>query len=79
MITPAEFQQASASRHAICGLLGLVALLLINACRQTLFRSKTEPPSVFHWIPYVGSAVSYGMDPVAFFHKYRAKVSSRRR
>ncbi|KAK8111086.1 cytochrome P450 [Apiospora kogelbergensis] len=73
MITPAEFQQASASRHAICGLLGLVALLLINACRQTLFRSKTEPPSVFHWIPYVGSAVSYGMDPVAFFHKYRAK------
>lgn len=59
---------------AFYGLIGLVASILINACRQTLFHAKSEPPAVFHWIPYIGNAVSYGMDPVAFFVKYRAKV-----
>ncbi|KAK1544935.1 14-alpha sterol demethylase Cyp51A [Colletotrichum paranaense] len=58
---------------AFCGLIGLVASILINACRQTLFHAKSEPPAVFHWIPYIGNAVSYGMDPVGFFVKYRAK------
>lgn len=56
------------------GLIGLAACVLLSACRQLFFRSKTEPPAVFHWVPYIGSAVSYGMDPVAFFEKYRAKV-----
>ncbi|KUI52487.1 Eburicol 14-alpha-demethylase [Cytospora mali] len=55
------------------GLFGLVACILINACRQLFFRRKSEPPAVFHWVPYIGNAVSYGMDPVAFFEKYRAK------
>lgn len=52
----------------------LVGFLLINAARQLLFRTKTEPPAVFHWIPYIGNAVSYGKDPVDFFEKCRAKV-----
>ncbi|WYZ43662.1 hypothetical protein EsH8_VII_000098 [Colletotrichum jinshuiense] len=58
---------------AIYGLIGLFASIIISVCRQLFFRGKTEPPAVFHWIPYVGNAVSYGMDPVAFFIKYRAK------
>ncbi|KAH8660298.1 cytochrome P450 [Xylariales sp. PMI_506] len=57
----------------VYGFIGLVASILISACRQLLFRSKTEPPAVFHWVPYIGNAISYGMDPVAFFIKYRAK------
>lgn len=60
----------------VYGVIGLGAFILINACRQLLFHSKTEPPAVFHWIPYIGSAVSYGSDPVAFFMKYREKVCS---
>ncbi|KAK1658903.1 14-alpha sterol demethylase Cyp51A [Colletotrichum godetiae] len=55
------------------GFVGLAVSILLNACRQTLFHSKSEPPAVFHWIPYIGNAISYGMDPVAFFVKYRAK------
>lgn len=75
MMSFLELQQTSVLQHAAQGIIGLIAFVLINACRQILFRSKTEPPSVFHWIPYVGNAVSYGMDPVGFFHKYRAKAS----
>lgn len=57
------------------GFMAMVALVVLNVCRQLLLpRKKSEPPTVFHWIPYVGNAVSYGMDPVAFFTKYRAKV-----
>lgn len=64
-----------ASRLVGYGFFVLVALVVVNACRQVLLpRNKSEPPTVFHWIPYIGNAVSYGMDPVAFFVKYRAKV-----
>lgn len=59
---------------AIGSLIALVGFLLINAARQVLFRTETEPPAVFHWIPYIGNAVSYGKDPVEFFEKCRAKV-----
>ncbi|KAK8030642.1 cytochrome P450- family 51 (sterol 14-demethylase) [Apiospora arundinis] len=73
MISFVDVQQASALQHATHGLVGLVALILLNACRQILFHPKTEPPAVFHWIPYIGNAVAYGMDPVGFFNKYRTK------
>lgn len=74
MIDLAELTEASGlSRLAIYGFGGLFVSFLFSIFRQ-FFRSKTEPPAVFHWIPYVGSAVAYGMDPVAFFEKYRAKV-----
>ncbi|KXJ88458.1 Cyp51A [Microdochium bolleyi] len=53
---------------------GLTLSLVFSAVRQLWFpRSRTEPPAIFHWIPYVGSAIAYGTDPVAFFEKYRAK------
>ncbi|KXH56455.1 14-alpha sterol demethylase Cyp51A [Colletotrichum salicis] len=55
------------------GFVGLAVSVLLNACRQTFFHGKNEPPVVFHWIPNIGNAISYAMDPVAFFVKYRAK------
>ncbi|KAI8270876.1 Eburicol 14-alpha-demethylase [Colletotrichum sp. SAR11_239] len=57
----------------VYGLAGLAVSIIISICRQLFFQNKSLPPTVFHWIPYVGNAVSYGMDPVAFFEKYRAK------
>ncbi|PKS05716.1 hypothetical protein jhhlp_007545 [Lomentospora prolificans] len=60
-------------RLAAYGFIAIIVTLFVSIVRQFLFRSKTEPPAVFHWIPYIGNAVSYGMDPVGFFEKYRAK------
>lgn len=37
--------------------------------------SPSAPPLVFHWIPIIGSAISYGADPYNFFETNRAKVS----
>lgn len=77
MASAAEMLQLSGFlRLTVYGFLGLLVSILINACRQLFLRNKTEPPTVFHWIPYIGNAVSYGMDPVAFFKRYREKVSS---
>lgn len=58
-------------------LLGAVtASVLVNILRQMLPQKAHEPPVVFHWIPYVGSAVSYGLDPVKFFFRCREKASA---
>ena len=54
--------------------LALIVLFVGNVIRQLLPRSKTEPPTVFHWIPVVGNAVSYGMKPYEFFVENRKKV-----
>ncbi|KAE8394777.1 serine/threonine protein kinase chk2 [Aspergillus alliaceus] len=57
--------------------MGLVSLLVIsvilNVLRQLLFKNPKEPPVVFHWFPFIGSTVSYGMDPYSFFFNCRAK------
>ncbi len=54
------------------------ALLLLavvgNILQQLIPRGKSEPPRVFHWIPVVGNAVQYGLDPYKFFVECRAKV-----
>ena len=34
---------------------------------------KDRVPLVFYWIPWVGSAVTYGMQPYEFFDNCRAK------
>lgn len=53
--------------------------ILINVLYQLLFRlrNKTEPPMVFHWVPFFGSTISYGMDPYKFFFACQEKVSAR--
>lgn len=62
----------------VLGSVTLLALLSVsvvfNVLRQVLFKSPHEPPVVFHWFPFVGSTISYGMDPYKFFFESRAKV-----
>ena len=60
---------------ASVGALSFIALsVVINVLRQLLFKKAHEPPMVFHWFPFVGSTISYGMDPYNFFDQARAKV-----
>lgn len=51
--------------------------ILINVAYQLLLRrsNKTQPPLVFHWIPFLGSTISYGIDPYKFFFDCQEKVS----
>ncbi|KAI9781430.1 MAG: Sterol 14-alpha demethylase [Geoglossum umbratile] len=50
-----------------------VLLVVLNVLRQLLFRNPNEPPVVFHWVPFVGSTISYGIDPYRFFFSCREK------
>lgn len=37
-------------------------------------RDPRRPPLVFHYVPVIGCAVSYGMDPLGFLDECRRKV-----
>ncbi|TFK27786.1 lanosterol 14-alpha-demethylase [Coprinopsis marcescibilis] len=51
-----------------------VIAILLNVIRQLVVpRNASEPPEVFHWLPIVGSAISYGNDPLRFFFECREK------
>ncbi|KAM5444551.1 Lanosterol 14-alpha-demethylase [Microsporum ferrugineum] len=56
-------------------LLGFVAAIALNLIYQLLFRllNRTRPPLVFHWIPFLGSTIRYGLDPYKFFFSCREK------
>jgi sterol 14-demethylase len=57
----------------VCGLLaGGFAYIAANLVRQ-LFPNKTEPPVVFHWFPWLGSALSYGQEPYRFLFAAQAR------
>ena len=49
--------------------------VVLNIVNQLLFKNPNEPPMVFHIFPFIGSTVTYGMDPPRFFKENRAKVS----
>ncbi|KAK9331480.1 cytochrome P450 [Lipomyces starkeyi] len=51
----------------------VVVAIVVNVLSQILFRDPNRPPVVFHWIPFFGSAISYGMDPYKFFDDNRKK------
>lgn len=54
---------------------GFIALsVVLNVLSQLLFKNPNEPPMVFHFFPFIGSTVTYGMDPPTFFRENRAKV-----
>lgn len=52
----------------------LVVAVVLNVLSQLLLKNPNEPPIVFHWVPFIGSTVSYGIDPFDFFFKCREKV-----
>jgi hypothetical protein len=54
----------------------LVVSIVLNVLKQLLWRNPHEPPLVFHWVPFIGSTVTYGMDPLTFFHNNKKKVYS---
>ncbi|KAL6873147.1 cytochrome P450 51B [Trichoderma novae-zelandiae] len=67
------FEQGIGAQIAI-GLAGFVALaVFLNVLQQLLLKNPNEPPMVFHWLPFIGSTVIYGMDPPKFFRENRAK------
>lgn len=52
-----------------------VVAVILNVLSQLLLKNPNEPPIVFHWVPFIGSTVSYGIDPYEFFFACREKVS----
>ena len=52
----------------------LVVAVVLNVLSQLLLKNPNEPPIVFHWVPFIGSTISYGIDPFIFFFKCREKV-----
>ena len=48
--------------------------IVLNVLQQLLFKNPEEPPVVFHWVPFIGSTITYGIDPYKFFFSCREKV-----
>jgi len=57
-------------------LAALAIAFLVHFLSQLLAVSSRShaPPVVFHWLPYIGNAVSYGVNPYRFFRECQAKV-----
>ncbi|KAK2880031.1 Sterol 14-alpha demethylase [Arthroderma sp. PD_2] len=51
----------------------IVLSIVINVLLQLLFKDPTKPPVVFHWVPVIGSTISYGIDPYKFFESCKEK------
>ena len=52
----------------------LVVSIVLNVLQQLLLKNSNEPPVVFHWVPFIGSTITYGIDPYIFFFRCREKV-----
>lgn len=63
-----------AVRGALYGVAAFFLVILFNVFWQQLPRKKSEPPLIFHWIPFIGNAVSYGMHPLRFYQECQKKV-----
>lgn len=66
--TPSPFSQFIGYSIGI-----LIFTVAANALWQQIPRSKSEPPLVFHFFPFIGNAISYGTDPVRFYEECRQK------
>ena len=57
------------------GVLAVCVLsIILNILKQLLSKNPNEPPVVFHWVPFFGSTIVYGIDPYAFFFRCQKKV-----
>jgi hypothetical protein len=66
---------ASTPVLALAGFVSFVVLaVVLNVLSQVLLKNPNHPPMVFHWFPWVGSTVTYGMDPYKFFFANKEKV-----
>lgn len=58
------------------GVLSFIVLaIILNVISQLIRKDPTQPPLVFHWVPIIGSTISYGIDPYNFFFACQKKVS----
>ncbi|GME26361.1 cytochrome family 51 (sterol 14-demethylase) [Neofusicoccum parvum] len=65
---------AAAALHLVAYVgAALLATIALHVLRQLFFYKKNEPPVVFHWFPFIGSTVTYGMDPLSFFISCKEK------
>ncbi|KAJ9473842.1 Lanosterol 14-alpha demethylase [Pseudozyma hubeiensis] len=72
-LTPLADSSASVKTIALLIVVPLVAIVLNVASQVLLPPSKSSPPVVFHFVPVIGSAIYYGIDPYKFFFECRAK------
>ena len=73
-----ELSKLSTPVQIAVGFVSFVVLsVVINVLQQLLFKDKSKPPMVFHYFPFFGSVVVYGMEPYAFFAANQAKVRRR--
>ena len=52
----------------------IIVAVLLNVLSQLLDKDANAPPLVFHWVPFIGSTITYGIDPYRFFFSCRQKV-----
>lgn len=65
----------TASQVGVVAATVIVLSVVLNVLNQLMFKNPNEPPLVFHWLPLIGSTVTYGMDPPRFFAENSKKVS----
>ncbi|OJJ43006.1 hypothetical protein ASPZODRAFT_75330 [Penicilliopsis zonata CBS 506.65] len=58
----------------LTAVLSVIAVsVVLNVIQQLVLKNPNEPPVVFHWFPFIGSTISYGIDPYKFFFDCREK------
>ncbi|KFY86101.1 hypothetical protein V500_07870 [Pseudogymnoascus sp. VKM F-4518 (FW-2643)] len=60
-------------RTASYAVAAFLVTVVLNITRQLCFYNKNEPPVVFHWVPFLGNTITYGMEPYIFFEAARKK------
>ncbi|KAF8920363.1 cytochrome P450 51 [Mucidula mucida] len=63
------------TRYIILALINIPVLtIVLNVLQQLILpKDPTKPPLVFHWLPFIGSGVQYGHDPLNFFFNCQKK------
>ncbi|EMR10923.1 hypothetical protein PNEG_01069 [Pneumocystis murina B123] len=51
----------------------LTLFFLLHIFPQLYQKDPSKPPVVFHWFPFIGSTIQYGLDPYKFFQKQKKK------
>ncbi|GAA5910199.1 hypothetical protein JCM6882_001770 [Rhodosporidiobolus microsporus] len=65
---------ATAAQALLYTVGALATAVVLNVVWQLVApRDPTKPPLVFHYVPVLGCAVSYGMDPMGFLDDCRAR------
>lgn len=54
----------------------MLSAVVVNLISQLFLPKSDEPPVVPHWVPFIGNAVAYGMDPYNFLVRCQKKVLS---